>query len=490
MKNIVPVVLSGGAGTRLWPQSRESMPKQFVNLIGDKSLFEATFDRMTDMNLLPGIVVANEEQRFIVAEQLRTTGNVAFRLLLEPCGRNTAPAIAVAALQALAENPDAILFVAPADHLLEVNKELQSALVQAAELAAKRKIVTFGVTPSSPNTGYGYIKTDPAKNNSVVEFVEKPDLESAIKYVKNGSYLWNSGMFMCAAGVYLDELKRLAPAVFEACNAAWQARTQDSLFTRLGAEEFFRCPSDSIDFAIMEKTEQAAVVRLDCAWSDLGSWEGVWEASERDDDDNATSGRAELVNSTGNLVRSEGRLISLIGCKNLVVIDSGDAILVADRESSQTVKDMVNRLKRKGHSEATTHARVYRPWGNYEGIDLGDRYQVKRIVVQPGEILSLQKHHHRAEHWIVVRGVALVTCDEDQKLVNENESTYIPLGSVHRMENPGKIPLELIEVQSGSYLGEDDIIRIEDKYGRRAGDRVGSDSVEAIQSVSDRKKVA
>jgi len=331
------------------------------------------------------------------------------------------------------------------------------------------------------------------QQNSVLEFVEKPNQENANKYVSDGSYLWNSGMFICAADVYLEELKRLAPSVHEACVAAWDGRSKDLTFIRVGSEEFFRCPNDSIDFAIMEKTDKAAVVRLNCAWSDLGSWEGVWDASDQDADKNAVSGRVEMINSTGNLVRAENRLISLIGCKNLVVVDSGDAILVADRDDSQSVKEMVNRLKKNDYSEATTHARVYRPWGNYEGIDLGDRYQVKRIVVQPGEILSLQKHHHRAEHWIVVQGVALVTCDNDQKLVNENESTYIPLGSVHRMENPGKIPLELIEVQSGSYLGEDDIIRIEDKYGRRATDSTGSEKlvpVSNVVKVSDHKKVA
>ena len=481
MKNLVPVILSGGAGTRLWPQSRESMPKQFVKLHGERTLFETTLARMASLGARAGIVVSNEEHRFVVAEQLRVSEMDDYAILLEPCSRNTAPAIAVAAMQALEHDPSAVLFIAPADHLFDDETALGASLGEAIELAERGKIVTFGIRPSKPHTGYGYIRADASDPSRVAEFVEKPDQENAELFIQDGGYLWNSGMFVVKADVYLSELKAHAVKMHDACRQAWEERARDGSFVRLATEPFFRCPADSVDFAVMERTAGAAVVELDCEWSDLGSWESVWEASEKDASDNAVAGPVELLESCGNYVRTEDKLVTLIGCENLVVVDSGDALLVADRAQSQNVKELVNRLKRQRRTEATTHARVYRPWGNYEGVDKGERYQVKRIVVQPGEVLSLQKHHHRAEHWIVVRGVALVTCDDERRQVNENESTYIPLGSVHRMENPGKIPLELIEVQSGSYLGEDDIIRIEDKYGRRPGDADAAERAASAQ---------
>ena len=483
MSNVTPVILSGGSGTRLWPQSRASRPKQFVELLGESSLFDVTLARVARLCGSPGVVVANEEHRFLVAERLRVAGREDFAIVLEPFARNTAPAIALAAMSALEADPDACLFVAPADHLMEAGEALADALAAGARLAADGRIVTFGIRPTRPDTGYGYVRASDEDPTRVAEFVEKPDRETAERFVAAGTYAWNSGMFVVGAATYLDELARHAPEMHAACLAAWSGRAADGPFTRIAREPFLACPSDSVDFAVMEKTDRAAIVTLDCAWSDLGSWHSVWETSERDGDGNATVGEVELLDAHRNYVRSSGKLVTVVGCDDLAVIESGDAILVARRDATSEIKGLVERMKRDGRPEADVHARVYRPWGNYEGVDRGERYQVKRIVVQPGQVLSLQKHYHRAEHWIVVRGVALVTCEGEQKLVNENESTYIPLGAVHRMQNPGNIPLELIEVQSGSYLGEDDIVRLEDVYGRSREDRAGGDAAPAPRAL-------
>ena len=483
MTSLTPVILSGGSGTRLWPQSRASRPKQFVELLGERSLFDLTLERVASLCDRPGVVVANEEHRFLVAERLRVAGRESFSIVLEPFARNTAPAIALAALSAVEHDPAALLFVAPADHLMERGEALAEALSAGAALAADGRIVTFGIRPTRPDTGYGYVRAADDDPTRVAEFVEKPDAATAERLLASGDYSWNSGMFVLGAALYLEELERHAPEMHRACLAAWAGRAADGPFTRIAKEAFLACPNDSVDFAVMERTDRASVLTLDCPWSDLGSWQSVWETSERDADDNATVGEVELLDARRNYVRSSGKLVAIVGCDDLAVVESGDAILVARREATAEIKSLVERMKRAGRPEADVHARVYRPWGNYEGVDRGERYQVKRIVVEPGQTLSLQKHYHRAEHWIVVRGVALVTCDGEQKLVNENESTFIRLGAVHRMENPGNIPLELIEVQSGSYLGEDDIVRLEDVYGRSREDRTGGDDRPAPRAV-------
>lgn len=470
MTELIPVLLSGGSGTRLWPLSRETHPKQFQPLVGEQSLLQATWRRLEG---LPGagrpIVVANEEHRFMVAEQLRQVGVAPAALLLEPVGRNTAPAIAVAALQAQAGGGDPLLLVLPSDHVIRDEAGFRAAVLAAVPAAEAGALVTFGIVPAGPETGYGYIQAAAGEGvRAVARFVEKPDLATARDYVASGRYFWNSGMFLFRASRYLDELQRFAPAIVEAARAALAGGKRDADFLRLGRAAFEASPSDSIDYAVMEKTDAAAVLPIDVGWSDVGSWSALWEIADQDPDGNAHHGDVLALGCRNTLAWGGRRLVSLLGLKDVIVVDTDDALLVAARDQVQQVKDIVARLKAERRPQASVHRKVYRPWGSYDGIDSGERFQVKRIVVNPGAALSLQMHHHRAEHWIVVSGSARVTCDDKVFLLAENQSTYIPLGSKHRLENPGKVPLELIEVQSGSYLGEDDIVRFEDVYGRGA----------------------
>ena len=466
-KRIYPVILSGGSGTRLWPLSRESHPKQFLPLAGRQTLLQATWARVRGVTSLAPIVVANGEHRFMVSEQLRQVGCKPGTVLLEPNGRNTAPAIAAAALQAVADESDPLLLVLPSDHVIRDGDAFREAVAKAADAAETGQLVTFGIVPTGPETGYGYIKASAGEGACPVEqFVEKPDLETAKQYVAAGTYYWNSGMFLFKASRYLEELGRLQPQMLAACKAAFERAKRDEDFVRLDKDAFAACPSDSIDYAVMEKTEAAMVVPLDADWNDVGSWAALWEVAEQDGDGNAHRGDVIASGCRNTLAWGDGRLVALLGLEDIVVVDTDDTVLVAHKDRVQEVKEIVGRLKAQGRSEANLHRKVYRPWGAYDSIDMGERHQVKRITVKPGASLSLQMHHHRAEHWIVVSGTAEVTCGDKVLLLTENQSTYIPLGVTHRLRNPGKLPLELIEVQSGSYLGEDDIVRFEDVYGR------------------------
>ena len=468
METIVPVILSGGSGTRLWPLSRETHPKQFQPLVGERSLLQATWQRLEGLpGLAAPIVVANEEHRFMVAEQLRQVGVAPAALLLEPVGRNTAPAIAAAALQARAAGGDPVLLVLPSDHVIADPAGFRTAIQAALPAAAEGRLVAFGIVPTGPETGYGYIQAGQGEGVRPVDrFVEKPDLDTARRYLAAGGYYWNAGMFLLRASAYLDELARHAPAMLEAVQAAFAGARRDADFLRLAREAFAACPSDSIDYAVMEKTDRAAVLPMDVGWSDVGSWSALWAIADQDGDGNAHRGDVLASGCRNTLAWGGRRLLALLGLEDVIVVDTDDALLVAHRERVQEVKDIVARLKAEGRPQASIHRKVYRPWGSYDGVDAGERFQVKRIVVNPGAALSLQMHHHRAEHWIVVSGTARVTCDDRVFMLAENESTFIPLGSKHRLENPGTVPLELIEVQSGSYLGEDDIVRFEDVYGR------------------------
>ncbi|AND71079.1 mannose-1-phosphate guanyltransferase [Dyella thiooxydans] len=467
---IIPVILSGGSGTRLWPLSRKNLPKQFLPLAGDSSLFQQTVERASQLGDVGApIVVCSDDHRFLVAEQLLQMKVGGASIILEPAPRNTAPAIALAALQALQRDPDAVMLVLPADHLIGDTASFQHAVEQALPVATNDWLVTFGIRPEAAETGFGYIRRGEALEHAfrVAQFVEKPDASTAQRYVDDGGYDWNSGMFMFKAARYMEELDRHAPAIAAAVRAAFARAKSDLDFVRIDPATFIASPEDSIDYAVMEKTDRAAVVPVSCGWSDIGSWAALWAAADKDDSGNRLEGDVIAIDSRNCLVRSsERRLVATIGVDDLVVIDTPDATLVASRERSQDVKKLVDQLKAAGRPEHVFHRKVYRPWGNYDSIDMGERFQVKRIVVKPGAALSLQKHHHRAEHWIVVSGTAEVTRDEEVFLLSENQSTYLPLGSVHRLRNVGKVPLELIEVQSGSYLGEDDIVRFEDVYGR------------------------
>lgn len=466
MIDILPVILSGGSGTRLWPLSREAYPKQFLPLVGDDTMLQATWRRVAPLGARKPIIVANQEHRFMVAEQLREIGVEPAAVILEPVGRNTAPAIAIAALQATRESDDALLLVLPSDHVIRDEKAFHAAVAAASHAAKAGMLVTFGIVPTGPETGYGYIKATAGEGTRAVErFVEKPNLETAQAYVASGEYYWNSGMFLFKASRYLEELKRLQPAILTACEKSLTLAKLDSDFVRLDADSFSTCPSDSIDYAVMEKTSDAAVIPLDAGWSDVGSWAALWEVSQQDEKGNAHHGDVIEIDCK-NTYAHGSRLIAMVGLQDIVVVETDDAVLVGTRDRIQEVKDVVARIKLAGRSEAAAHRKVYRPWGAYDSIDNGDRFQVKRITVKPGATLSLQMHHHRAEHWIVVSGTAKVTRGAETLLLTENQSTYIPLGVTHRLENPGKLPLELIEVQSGSYLGEDDIVRFEDAYGR------------------------
>ena len=466
---LTPVLLSGGVGSRLWPVSREAHPKQFQPLAGELSMLQETLQRTSGLEETAPIVVCNEEHRFMVAEQLRQVDLKASALILEPQGRNTAPAVALAALQVIASDPDALLLVLPADHLIQDVGAFVAAVGKAIPLAQKGRLVTFGVVPVSAETGYGYIKCGAALEADLFDlerFVEKPDAATAQAYLDSGSYLWNSGMFLLRAATYLEQLGEHAPEIFACCQRAMEKASADLDFVRPDAEAFDECPSDSIDYAVMEKTDAGAVVSLDCGWSDVGAWSALWDVAQRDTDGNVCEGDVIVDNCSGSYFRSESRLVAATGVENLVVVETADAILVADRSKVQDVKRIVNRLKEQQRPEVSLHRRVYRPWGSYESLVVSERFQVKRIVVNPGQTLSLQMHHHRAEHWIVVHGTAEVTCEDKVFMLGEDESTYIPLGHKHRLANPGRIPLELIEVQSGAYLGEDDIVRYEDIYGR------------------------
>ena len=476
MQNIIPVVMAGGSGTRLWPLSRKLFPKQFLPLMGESTMFQDTLSRLSldakngspTFTILNSIVVCNEEHRFIVAEQLRKDDRKAKSIILEPVGRNTAPAVALAALDAMAEGEDPLLLVLAADHVIKDSTAFHASISSAAVLAEQGKLVTFGIVPRSPEVGYGYIKAGDLVSGAacVEQFVEKPDLGTAKEYLASGSYYWNSGMFMFKASVYLAELEKYQNDILKAVTKSFEAKAKDLDFTRVGEVEFKACPDDSIDYAIMEKTDLAMVVPLDAGWSDVGSWSSLWEESEQDLKGNVNRGDVISHDSHNNLFFSDNKLIAAVGVDNLVIVDTQDAVMVSSKSRVQEVKQIVKLLKEQKRPEATIHREVSRPWGSYDSIDIGERFQVKRITVKPKAKLSLQMHHHRAEHWIIVSGSALVTIGDETKLMSENQSTYIPIGTTHRLENPGVLPLEMIEVQSGSYLGEDDIVRFEDTYGR------------------------
>ena len=466
MNSILPVILSGGSGTRLWPLSREAYPKQFLPLTGNHTMLQATWLRVADIAAHAPIVVANESHRFVAAEQLQQTGIAPSAILLEPIGRNTAPAIAAAALEARRNGEDPLLLILPSDHLINDIARFHEAIAQAARISDQGKLVTFGIQPTAAETGYGYIKAVAGEGPRAIErFVEKPDLATAESYLASGEYYWNSGMFLFRASRYLEELERLQPQILSACRKALERARRDADFIRLDADAFSASPSDSIDYAVMEKTTDASVVPLDAGWSDVGSWTALRDVSLQDVDGNVHHGDVIAIDCRNTYAYGD-RLIAMVGLDDVIVVETDDAVLVGKSDRMQEVKDVVARLKADGRSEATWHRKVYRPWGAYDSIDNGERFQVKRITVKPGGTLSLQMHHHRAEHWIVVSGTAEVTRGDEVLLLAENQSTYIPLGVTHRLRNPGKLPLELIEVQSGSYLGEDDIVRFEDTYGR------------------------
>ena len=476
---LTPVILSGGAGTRLWPLSRELYPKQLLALTGERTMLQQTALRLEGLAATPPVIVCNEAHRFLVAEQLRQLNVEPRAMLLEPFGRNTAPAIALAAhaaLKAAASTPDAdpVLLVLPADHVIRDVPTFQKAVRVALPAAEQGKLVTFGVVPNAPETGYGYIQRSDAGQRGIAEgvhriarFVEKPAADKAAQFVKSGEYYWNSGMFMFRARRYLQELERLAPEIAKVCAGAFAAAKSDLDFTRIDPKAFESCPSDSIDYAVMEKTADAVVVPLDAGWSDVGSWAALHGASEADSHGNVSHGDVIAEDSGGCYLYSESRLVAVVGLQDHVVIETKDAVLVAPKERVQDVKKLVFRLKEQGRYEHSLHREVFRPWGSYDSIENGPRFQVKRLKVKPGATLSLQMHHHRAEHWIVVSGTARITRGDEVFLLEENQSTYIPIGVRHRIENPGKIPVHIIEVQSGAYLGEDDIVRFEDRYGRQ-----------------------
>lgn len=468
---ILPVIMAGGTGSRLWPLSRDLMPKQFLKLDGDQTMLQTTISRLQGLESMPPLVICNEEHRFIAAEQLRHIGQLNHNIILEPFGRNTAPAIALAALYAVNKGDDPYLLVLAADHVIRDTGSFLKAVNAAKVAADDGKLVTFGIVASAAETGYGYIKSGrPLDHYSdifeVAEFVEKPNAQTAQGYIDSGLYYWNSGMFLFKASRYLDELKNHRPDILEACKLSMKVIAEDLDFVRLDKDAFEACPSESIDYAVMEHTHSAVVVPLDAGWSDVGAWSSLWDISAKDEHGNVCHGDVVVQDSKNNLIFAETSLVATVGLENSVVVQTKDAILVASKDCVQDVKAVVQHLKNSGRSEFRIHREVYRPWGKYDSIDHGARYQVKRITVKAGEKLSIQMHHHRAEHWIVVSGTANVTVDGKDSLLSENQSIYIPLGAIHALENPGKIPLELIEVQSGSYLGEDDIVRFSDRYGR------------------------
>ena len=465
--NVIPVVLSGGSGTRLWPRSRKHYPKQLLKLLGPRTMLQETALRVDHLGA--PIIVCNEEHRFMVAEQLLELGINPAAIILEPVARNTAPAIALAALAAQRNNERSILVVLPADHLIKDVPAFRGKLETAIELAETGKLVTFGIKPERAETGYGYIKAEARSSHQALDiqqFVEKPDIATAVDYFVSGKYYWNSGMFVFRADVYLGELEIHQPEILKHARDAIERATEDLDFTRVDAQSFAQCPEDSIDYAIMEKTQNAVLVPYDSDWSDLGSWQAIWEETDKDNDENVILGDVIAEDCSGSLFHAENHLIAAIGVEDMVVIDTKDALLIAKKERVQDIKKIVDRLKNLDRGEYLLHREVYRPWGSYDSIDAGENYQVKRITVKPGKSLSLQYHHQRSEHWVVVKGTALVQIGDDEQLIAENQAAYIPKGVKHRLTNPGDTPIHLIEVQSGSYLGEDDIVRLEDKYGR------------------------
>jgi len=465
---ILPVIMAGGSGTRLWPLSRGNYPKQFLTLSGEQTMLQSTLNRLNGLTHSPAMLICNEEHRFIAAEQVRQLGVEHNGIFLEPVGRNTAPAIALAAIKAIEQGEDPLLLVLAADHVIENTAVFQQRVNQAAELAQQDKLVTFGIVPTAPETGYGYIKRGIQFNTGFVvdAFVEKPDSNTAEQYIQSGYYYWNSGMFLFKASRYLNELKAFRPDIYAACGKAMQNQSNDLDFIRVDKELFEACPDESVDYAVMEHTKDAIVVPMDAGWSDVGGFAALWEISPKDRNGNAFSGDVKAIDTKNTLVFGEDKLVATVGVEDLVIVNTKDAVLVAHKNESQKVKAIVQQLKDEQRSEAKLHREVYRPWGKYDSVDSGDRFQVKRITVKPGAKLSVQMHHHRAEHWIVVSGTAKVQIDDTEQFVTENESVYIPITAVHALENPGKVDLELIEVQSGSYLGEDDIVRFEDRYGR------------------------
>jgi mannose-1-phosphate guanylyltransferase/mannose-6-phosphate isomerase len=475
--SITPVILSGGSGTRLWPLSRKALPKQLLALASERSMLQETVARAQGDGFAAPLIICNQEHRFLIAEQLRAVGVAGAKIVLEPVGRNTAPAAAIAALMVVEDDPSGLVLLMPSDHVVLDRPAFQQAVAVAGQAALHGALVTFGIKPAAPETGYGYIKSASPLANvagafAIERFVEKPDRATAETYLASGDYFWNSGMFLFRAASFIEELRRLQPRILECCKDALAHAHRDMDFIRLGEPAFVACPSDSIDYAVMEHAAKSAVVPVEMGWNDVGSWQSLWDIAARDAGGNAVKGNVLTEKSQNSYLRSEGPLIAAIGVENLVVVATKDAVLISHRDSAQDVKKIVERLERDGSDRHVLHPVVHRPWGSYENIDSGPNFQVKHIMVKPGQKLSLQLHHHRAEHWIVVEGTALVICDDREFLLQANESTFIPLGAKHRLENPGKTPLRLIEVQSGGYLGEDDIIRFEDTYGRVPSSRL------------------
>ncbi|WP_233081220.1 mannose-1-phosphate guanylyltransferase/mannose-6-phosphate isomerase [Rheinheimera soli] len=469
---ILPVIMAGGSGSRLWPLSRELMPKQFLKLDGDFTMLQATLNRLQGLNTQTALVICHEDHRFVAAEQLRQINQLHHNIVLEPAGRNTAPAIALAAFTAIKKGQDPLLLVLAADHLIGDHQVFQRAVAAATEFAEADQLVTFGIVPVSAETGYGYIKRgqttrlNQATAYQVAQFVEKPQLDTALAYIRSGDYYWNSGMFLFKASVYLKELQQYRPDIYAACEQAMAEVNPDLDFIRVDQQAFLSCPSESVDYAVMEKTNAAVVVPLETHWSDVGSWSSLWHNSEKNSDGNVHKGEVLSLDSQNNYVMAETGLVATLGLQDMLVVQTRDAVLVAAKERAQDVKAIVQQLSELGRTEHQSHRELYRPWGKSDSLAQGARHQVKHITVNPGQKLSVQMHHHRAEHWIVVAGTALVTIDGVETFLLENQSVYVPLGAVHSLENPGKIPLELIEVQSGTYLGEDDIVRFSDWYGR------------------------